>query len=406
MKLLQVNTVINSGSTGRIAEGIGEVVIRNGWESYIAFGRDPRGSKSKLVQLCKNWERYPNALYMRIFDKDGAFSSFGTKRLISAIEEINPDIIHLHNIHGYYLHVPRLFDYLVKHNKLIVWTLHDCWIMTGHCCHFQDCKKWQTHCFSCPRKKSYPASYIFDNSIQNHSIKIEFANKARDLLHFVPVSNWMNEQLKKSCFKYCESTTIRNGIDLNVFKVCKNVDEVKAKYSIEDGRYAICVSNIWNTSKGYGDLPKLAKLLKNENIGLVVVGVSPRQAIELRSNGIIPILRTESTEELAMLYSVADVFLNPTRAEALGLVNMEAIACGTPVITYESGGSPESVDEYTGSVVPVGDIGAMVAEAVKIIKNGKLKYKDACIRKAQSLFSKDDAFLKYMNLYEKLLGKL
>ena len=405
MKLLQVNTVINSGSTGRIAEGIGEVAMQNGWESYIAFGRNPRPSKSKTIQLCKSWELYPNVLYTRIFDKDGAFSKLGTRRLISAIEEINPDIIHLHNLHGYYLHVPNLFDYLVKRNRPVVWTLHDCWIMTGHCCYFFDCRKWENHCSNCPRKKSYPASYLFDNSSQNHSVKIGFARRAETFLHLVTVSDWLRSELGKSHFKDCASTTIRNGIDLSSFKTQKDLDVIRAKHSLTAPKYAICVANVWGASKGYADLPKIANLLNKHNVKLIVVGTSKKQTDELKLHGIIPILRTENTKELAMLYSLADVFLNPTQAEALGLVNMEAIACGTPVVTYKSGGSPESVDEHTGSVVPISDTEAMVREAVKIIRNGKSAYESACIKKARALFSQSDAFLKYVKLYEKLCRK-
>lgn len=403
MKLLQVNNVINSGSTGRIAEGIGEVAMQNGWKSYIAFGRNPRPSKSKTIQLCKSWELYPNVLYTRIFDKDGAFSKLATRRLISAIEEINPDIIHLHNLHGYYLHVPSLFDYLVKRNRPVVWTLHDCWIMTGHCGYFIDCRKWENHCSNCPRKKSYPASYIFDNSAENHSTKIKFADKARDFLHLVPVSGWIDEQLKKSHFKSCDSTIIRNGIDLELFRPHIEFDKLREKYFLSDAKHAICVANVWGASKGYADLPKLAKLLYENEIKLIVVGVTKEQADELKTCGIIPILRTENTEELAMLYSMADIFLNPTHAEALGMVNMEAIACGTPVVTYNTGGSPESIDENTGAVVEVGDVRGMVNEAVKIIDKGKNSYMKICAKKARNNFSKEAAFLKYISLYKDIM---
>ena len=402
MKLLQVNTVVNSGSTGRIAEGIGEVAMQNGWESYIAFGRNPRPSKSKTIQLCKSWELYPNVLYTRIFDKDGAFSKLGTRRLISAIEEINPDIIHLHNLHGYYLHVPSLFDYLVKRNRPVVWTLHDCWIMTGHCCHFLSCNKWQTHCFACPQKRRYPSSYIFDNSRQNHNAKIDFAKRAQDFLHLIPVSDWLNRQLRKSHFKNCPSTTIRNGIDLKTFEPDSNALGLKQKYA-GTRNCAICVSNVWNTSKGYKDLPEIAKLLRCENVELIVVGVTEKQACELKECGIIPILRTENAKELSKFYSAADVFLNPTQAEALGMVNMEAIACGTPVVTYDTGGSPESLDENTGAVVKVGDVRGMVNEAIKIVKRGKAACKDACLKRARDNFSKELAFSKYINLYSEIL---
>lgn len=403
MKLLQVNTVVNSGSTGRIAEGIGEVAMQNGWESYIAFGRNPRPSKSKTIQLCKSWELYPNVLYTRIFDKDGAFSKLGTRRLISAIEEINPDIIHLHNLHGYYLHVPSLFDYLVKRNRPVVWTLHDCWIMTGHCCYFFDCRKWENHCSDCPRKKSYPASYLFDNSSQNHSVKIGFARRAETFLHLVPVSDWLRSELGKSHFKDCASTTIRNGIDLSSFKTQKDLDVIRAKHSLTAPKYAICVANVWGASKGYADLPKIANLLNKHNVKLIVVGTSKKQTDELKLHGIIPILRTENIDELAGLYSLASVFLNPTYSDNYPTVNMEAIACGTPVVTYDTGGSPESLDENTGAVVKVGDVRGMVNEAIKIVKRGKAACKDACLKRAKDNFSKELAFSKYINLYSEIL---
>lgn len=400
-KLLQINTTCNSGSTGKIAEDIGKVAIKKGWKSYIAYARNFNKSESCALKIASLAEVYSNVFFARIFDKDSPVSKIAAKRLIRYISEISPDIIHLHNLHGYYLNIPYFFDFISKLEKPIVWTLHDCWAFTGHCCHPSNCKKWKTHCEKCPLKKDYPKSYIFDNSRNNFAYKKNFAEKMESFLHIVPVSDWLDNLVSQSIFKNCRRQIIKNGIDTSVFCPApeREIATAKEKYHISKD-YIIAVANVWNLNKGYEDLYKIKEVLKDE-IDIVTVGANKSQNKNLSSVGIIAINRTDNQKQLSVLYSGAKAFINPTYQEAYGMVNIEAMACATPVITYNTGGSPESVDSATGFVVDKGDFKSMAEIALNLDKKS---FAQNCRAKAVNHFDKNAAVEKYINLYEDILG--
>lgn len=401
--LLQINVVVNSGSTGRIAEEIGQMAKVSGWSSYIAYGRNERPSQSKLIKIGTEWDIKMHGLQTRLFDRHGLASKTATKKLIRQIKKINPQIIHLHNIHGYYLNIEILFRFLKQANIPVVWTLHDCWPITGHCTHFEfvDCEKWKTQCIACPQKKEYPASYFIDRSPKNFKLKKELFSSVPDLT-LVPVSNWLANILKESFLKNTPITVIHNGINTDIFQPTTD-QTIRAKYNLNSKFIILGVASVWSPRKGLQDFIELSKKL-NSNFQIVLVGLSKKQVKSLHAN-IIGIERTESVEELAKLFSASDVFVNPTYEDNFPTTNLESLACGTPVITYKTGGSPEAIDNFTGIIVEKGDINGLVAAIQKIKEKGKAFYTEACVKRTHQLYKKEDRYQEYLNLYESLVSK-
>lgn len=402
-KILQINSVVNFGSTGRIAEDIGQKAMGEGWESYIAFGRNDKPSTSNKLKIGNDWDIKWHGVETRLFDRHGFASRNATYKLIKSIDKINPSIIHLHNLHGYYLNIEVLFDYLSKINIPVIWTLHDCWPMTGHCSHFSfiGCDKWETQCKKCPQKKAYPSSIWIDNSYTNFSTKKKLFTSI-DNMQIVTVSHWMAEIVKKSFLNEYPTKTIYNGIDLITFNL-KNTEGIKLKYNLDNKFIVLGVTNIWNKTKGLQDFIKLASFLKNDEV-IILVGLS-RNQIGLLPDNIIGIERTENINQLVALYSSSDVFINPTWEDNFPTTNLEALACGTPVITYNTGGSPEALTSETGYVIEQGNINGIRIAMDFIKEKGKDAYVKPCRQRALKNFNKEDRYAEYVQLYEKLLDK-
>lgn len=402
-KLLQINSVVNTGSTGRIAEDLSDFVISKGWTSYIAYGRYGNNSNSELIKVGTKFSNYGHILLTRLFDRHGLGSYQATKKLITEINKIKPDIIHLHNIHGYYINISILFNFFKKSSIPVIWTLHDCWTFTGHCCYFDiaQCEKWKTECNKCPQKTIYPASILLDRSRKNFHFKNKLFNSPKNIT-LVPVSNWLNN-LVKSSFLHSKSTqVIHNGIDLEKFKI-KSTDRLIRKYNLNNTFIILGVANIWNDGKGYTDFLNLSNKLE-EDERIILVGLNKKQ-LKLLPPNIIGIKRTESVEELCSFYSLADVFVNPTYQDSFGMVNIEALACGTPVITYKTGGSPETISKDTGFVVEQGNLEAMLQTIRKVKSLTKDYFTDACRERALQLFDKKLKYNEYFDLYNYLLTK-
>ena len=401
MKILQINSAVNSGSTGRIAEQIGSQIIKKGHESFIAYGRGNRPSASKLIKIGSFKDVLLHGLYSLFFDRHGFGSIQSTRKLIKQIDEIKPDVIGLHNVHGYYINIEILFNYIKIKNIPLVWTFHDCWPFTGHCAYFDSisCEKWKTGCNNCELKSKYPKSVLVDNSIHNYLKKKSLFNQVNNVTIVTP-SIWLKNLVKDSFLKH-SVVHIPNGVDLTVFRPVLDLQEIKVKYNIGSNKVVLGVASVWDKRKGLDDFIKL-KFVSSNEIKIVLVGLSKMQIKNLPAN-IIGIERTESISELAALYSLADVFVNPTYIDNFPTTNIESLACGTPVITYKTGGSPEAIDELTGVIVEKGNLSSLENAISHVLTLGKEYYSKACRERAEKFYDKDDKYDDYFNLYETIL---
>lgn len=401
MKILQINQTCGHGSTGKIAVGIGEVLREQGHESYIAYGYFRTALPNTLKMKHGNGANSPRIELMkcRLTSYFGFTSKRATYRLLRWIDEVQPDVIHLHNIHGGFLHIEVLFEYLSHAHIPIVWTLHDCWSFTGHCSHFdlRGCEKWKTGCYDCPEKESYPKRYWFDRSKEQWERK-KAAFTSVSNLTFVTPSDWLKHMAQQSYFKGYPILTIHNGIDFSLFQPAEReeVAAIRAKY-VPDGK-KIILAITPTIKKGYRYLPEIARML-GDSYQLLVIGLNKKMLHDLPS-GIIGMERCQDQKKLAAFYSAADVFINPTLEEALGLTNIEALACGTPVVTFATGGSPECLDDSVGMVVPRGDSAAM-AEAARSLAAKKNSM--PCREFALQRFNEKKQYQKYIDIYEGLV---
>lgn len=403
-KLLQINPVIRmSTSTGRIMQEIGDLAMQHGWESYIAYSKGRDGVKpctSKLLPVGDKWSVAWHGVMTRLFDRHGLASVGATKNFIQQIADIQPDIIHIHNIHGYFLDYKIFFDYLSHCNTPVVWTVHDCWLYTGHCYYYSyiRCDRWKTGCGNCPQQRKFPASWGVDRSAQNFlDKKAAFTSIPADCLTIVPVSEWIRGEMQSSFLKDCRFQVIHNGIDLNVFDIY-DTEAVKAKYGLQGKRILLGVASIWSREKGWDDFMELAKLL-NEKEVIVLVGVKPEEIKRLPAK-VKGIARTENVRQLAELYAAAEAFVNPTWQDNYPTVNLEAIACGTPVVTYRTGGSIEVITADTGFVVEQGDVNGLLNAVRTIEQRGKANYQHLCRDFACKHFRKEDRYMDYLKLYD------
>lgn len=409
-KLLQINPVLRvSTSTGRIMQEIGELAMHYGWESYVAYSRGRDGvrkpCRSQLLPVGGKWSVVQHGIATRLFDRHGLSSSGATRRFVARIEALRPDIIHIHNIHGYFLNYRILFDYLSRSGIPVVWTVHDCWLYTGHCFYYSyaGCGKWQTGCSRCPQLREFPASLLFDRSAQNYADKrLAFTSMPRDRFTIVPVSEWIRGEMRHSFLRDYDFRVIHNGIDTRVFDGSGSAEAV-SRYRLQGKRVLLGVASVWSREKGLDDFVRLAALLRPDE-QLVLVGVRPEQR-KLLPAGVLAISRTENIRQLAGLYAAADVFLNPTWQDNYPTVNMESIACGTPVVTYRTGGSVESVTPSTGLVVGRGDVEGMLAAARTLVSRGKSVNRNACRAYALAHFRKEDRYSDYLRLYEELMAR-
>lgn len=395
LSLFQINVVANQGSTGKIAEQIGVLAKIKGWESSLAYGRGNPKSELELFRISNRIDVMMHALQTRLFDRHGLASISTTKKLIKRIEAIKPNIIHLHNIHGYYLNYELLFEFLAFYNKPVVWTLHDCWPFTGHCAFFDypKCDKWKTHCDNCPAKRAYPSSLFLDRSKKNFDDKRKSFLKPKKLI-LVPVSEWLNGLLKESFLADVPSTVIHNGIDLRVFS------ENKLQEIDRESFHIISVANNWSEPrKGLKDILALREILPPE-YKITVVGVKDDEKKRLPP-GVLGITNISNQKELALLYASSDVFILPTYEDNYPTVILESLASGTPVITYNTGGCSEAINEQVGFSVPKGDIRAL-ASAIKSIKENPIS-KDRCREWAIERFDNMKCFEAYFELYNSLL---
>lgn len=401
--LLQINTVVNWGSTGRIVEEIGKTVISAGWESYIIYGRNGRCSDSTLIKVGTGFDLKIHGLQTRLFDRHGLASSTATLVLIDSIKKINPTIIHLHNIHGYYLNYPILFNYLSESKIPVVWSLHDCWAFTGHCVHFSyvGCLRWQTGCFNCPQKGNYPSSLLLDRSSKNY---VEKKNRFNSLnkLTLVPVSDWLKGLVRDSFLSKHAIQRIYNGVDTMIFSIDNEAaNTARRKYALRDEIILLGVASVWEERKGLSDYIKLSNKLSNK-FKIILVGLSHSQLKSLPDE-LLGLPRTESIAELVDLYNAADIVLNLSYEETFGLTTVEGFACGTPSIVYNCTASPELITNETGMIVEQGNFEMLLNAINQMTEKGKIFYSAFCRQRALDYFKKEDRFAEYVELYNKLI---
>lgn len=386
----------NHGSTGNIMLRIADVARKEGHIVYTACpdGRSMR--KKKLENHIYIGNKIGRNLHIELnlfTGLHGMFSIIDTKCFLKKLDRINPEVIHFHNLHSCYINLPMLFGYIKKHHIRVVWTLHDCWAFTGQCPHFTmvKCDKWKTGCHNCTQINVYPASRV-DRTRTMWKLKKKWFTGINDMTIVTP-SQWLANLVKQSYLRYYPVKVINNGINLDIFKPTES--DFRCKYHLEDKYILLGVAFDWGKRKGLDVFIELSKRL-DERFQIVVVGTNDEVDRKLPSN-IISIHRTSNQKELAEIYTAADLFVNPTREEVLGLVNVESLACGTPVITFNTGGSPECIDEKSGCVIDVDDVDTLEREIVRICNNHIFQSED-CLKRAK-LFNSTIKYADYTSLY-------
>ena len=354
MRVLFINVQCGRGSHGKIVAAQAEEFERQGHEVKIAYSRDPdmpEKYKKYAVRIGSKADIYVHALLTRLTDRNGFFSRGATKRFLEWAEDYNPDLLWLHNIHGYYINIEMLFGWIKSRpNMRVFWTLHDCWSFTGHCAYFTfvGCEKWQTHCENCPQKNAYPASFM-DSSYRNYEDKRRIFIGVKDMTLITP-SQWLADLVSQSFLKEYLCKVKHNEIDRNIFRPVTG--DFCEKYGTAGRKIVLGVANRWEPRKGIGDFVKLSAILNPERFVIVIVGLKH----DWLPDSIIYISRTSNQHELAEIYTSADVLFNPTYEDNYPTVNLEAEACGTPVVTYDTGGSPETVRREDSHVIKCGDL--------------------------------------------------
>jgi glycosyltransferase involved in cell wall biosynthesis len=394
-KLVQINTVCNT-STGRIMGDIQREANRQGYDTISFVGRRKSFSDIKCEKIGNPLSFWIHVAITTVFDRQGYGSYFMTKKLVKRIKEEKPDIIHLHNLHGYYLNLPLLFDYLNNEYKgRVFWTFHDCWPITGHCPHFvaAKCYKWKTGCSKCPNKKQYPISLFVDASKRNYIDKKNMFTSLKNLTILTP-SEWMADWIRDSYMGKYPIKVVNNWIDLEQFQYKPNTSVMK-KYNIpENKKILLGVANVWDKRKGLQDFISLSCNLPSEYV-IVLVGLSKIQIKSMPSN-IIGLRHTDNRDELVALYSLSEIFINPSLEESFSLVTVESIACGTPVIVLDTSAVKELVYDDNGQVLH-GHTSEDYLKAIKVIENKKLKRDE--VAKTAVKYDKDKLVARIVEIY-------
>lgn len=400
MKILQINTFYKAGgSTGRIVYDLSQEINKKN-EAFVAFGYEyTKTNDAKTYKIESIINLKTSILKTRVFGKHGFYNKFVTWKLIKWIEKTDPDVIHLHNLHNHYINVKQLFDFIKIKKYKVVWTLHDCWSFTGWCAYFDyvKCDKWKTKCHQCPSLRNYPYTWFFDRSEELYNSKKEVFQGVDDLTIITP-SKWLKDLVGKSFLQEYPTEVINNGVDLSVFKHIES--DFRDKYDLVGKKIVLGMAMKMNKRKGVEFLQKLPNML-DENHVLVLVGLSKDQIKDLKGN-CIGIEKTSSVEKLVEIYSSADVFVNLTLEDNFPTTNLEALACGTPIVSFNTGGSPESIDISVGEVVEKGNIDEVIKSIERITKKPKTFYSTACREKAEINYDNNKQYAKYIELYGKV----
>jgi putative colanic acid biosynthesis glycosyltransferase len=395
MKILQINSVCGYGSTGRNAAELAQTLIEEGHTCYIAYGQGTTSYENSF-KVGTRFENHLHNAYSRLFGKQGYYTIKGTTRLIQYIQHIDPDIIHLQNLHGHYLNLKILFQYLAEARKPVVWTLHDCWAFTGKCVHYTDigCYKWQTQCNHCPQIKKYPPSLYMDRTEQMFGDKKKWFTSVKSMT-IAPVSRWLAGEVEQSFLSSYPIVPIYNWIDQKVFK--PSDQNVRERYGIARDTFIILgVSAGWSKLR---DFVKISRMLQNNKQIVLVGGKTKPDEI---SDKVIHIPYVDDTSELAQIYSMADVYVHLSSEETFGKVIAEALACGTPAIVYDSTACPEIVGSGCGFVVEKRNIDQILKAIGKVEVIGKKAFTSKCTAFVSEHFNYQKNVHEYINLYSKV----
>lgn len=394
-KLVQINVTCN-GSTGRIMNQIQQTAENEGWEAYSFFGRG-KPANEKCIKIDTKIEILCHVFISRLLNMQGHCSILATYRLIKKIKKINPNIVHLHNIHGYYINYKILLKFLAKSEIPVVWTLHDCWAFTGHCASYTSnkCNKWQENCQNCKNIKEYPKSYFeAKRSKKEFLLKEKLINDIDNITFTVP-SSWLRNETKKSFLKNKNIQIIHNFIDTSIFK--PTVDyTIKDKYSIPKNKKIILgVASVWTQEKGIDYFKQLSNIINMKKEIIVMVGLTKKQIKSMPSN-IIGIKKIENIEDLVKLYSISNVFFNPSIQETFSMVTLEALACGVPCIVMNSTATPELIKtKECGIIEQDFDLKKTYEDIQKIMEDKEIK------KRKEIASNYDKSYVKqYINLYE------
>lgn len=401
--VLQINEALAVTSTGHIVEELGRAAEQAGWVCYAAHGaRYHKPSALHHITLGTRWSEYLHGLLSLIANAHGLGSRIATQKLIKTIEAVRPDIIHLHNLHGYYLNYPMLMQYLAQAQIPVVWTLHDCWTMTGHCAHFAscDCTQWETECHDCPLYADYPRAFGAWHTRRNFSLKKELFTAIPNT-HIVCVSNWLSSIAKKSLLSPLPIQTIYNGVDTQLFRPC-DTTSLRESVHAQGKKVLLGVASIWNEHKGLYDYIRIAKRLDAQQYLLILIGIDNKK--HLFPDNVLCVARTETREELAEYYSMADALLCLSHQETFGLTLAEAMAAGTPCVAYDRTAMSEIVTQETGALVPMGDDDQLLQAIENVCTKGKEHYATACRQRSCTLFDKANTYQQYIELYNTIIA--
>jgi len=399
LKIVQINAVYNIGSTGRTTAEMHEALQKAGHESFVVYSQTNVNNAENTYHIGSPLDIKIHGFLSRLSGKQGYFSVNSTKNLLKFLDEINPDIVHLRNLHGNYINLPMLLKYLAKNDIATVITLHDFWFITGKCVHYINakCDKWQSECGNCPNLNSGNPTWFFDKTKTMHKDKIRlFGNIPRFAI--TGVSQWVTDEAKKSPIaKNTVTRGINNWIDFNKFYP-RDVDELKQEQGLQDDFVVLGVASGWGANKGLNSFISLAEQKKNYKF--ILVGYMPND-VKLPEN-IKAVGPTSSVDELAEYYSMADVFVTFSTAETFGKVSAEAMSCGTPVVCHNATACPEILGENCGYSVDVNDVKAVADAIDEVCRNGKAYYSDSCVNHARKSFDKDTLIGEYIKLYSEL----
>ena len=397
MKVLLIDVNCKRSSTGKIVYDLYQELNKNNIEASIAYGRGPKINEKNIYKFGLDLETILHMIMTRITGLTGIYSVISTMRLIRYIKKFKPDVVHIHELHAYFVNLKPLINHLKKNNIKVIHTFHCEFMYTGKCGYAYDCEKFKTQCFKCPRLKEYPKSLFLDFTKhmykQKKKLYIGFDN-----LTIVTPSKWLLDRVKSSFLKDKKMLVINNGIDVNVFKPYETKD-LRNKHNLKDEFIVLAVApNLMSNIKGGFEVLKLADNLKEENIKIMMIGVEEPENINLPN--VIALARTNDQVELAMYYSLADVYVILSERENFPTTCIEALASGTPVIGYDTGGTKETVPMGYGEFVPYKDI-SKVKELIIKHKNEKIfKEKTECAKMGKLLYSKENMFKGYFKLYE------